>query len=685
MVIKNNKFFSDKNQLHLSQLMNMMDNIVLILDQNGLVQEVNQIGITKYGLFPDKIYNRPPREILRFSNADGIFTIDEELSTQVEKFKDRYKRKKFKNKQKRKKFNREKKSYLSNENRNENENEITSFFNLKMDAPNGLTYRVNCNLSLYGLKKISSILLITDITEVLKSKIALKENEERFRMILEEGPIAIMVVNSNGKPGYINPFFEKLSGYNKAELTPFDFTQVVAPEDKKIASGFLKNLFKQSRGKRRQEIVLNSEFKIRRKTGENRIVNVTASPIQNESGEIAFGVLMLEDITEKENSARKLIKAKRKLELYSKKLEHQVEIRSSELINKNKVLERTIEELQNTQSHLVQAEKMAVLGNLIAGIAHEINSPVGILQSSILSITDDLEYSIDHLPELIRSLDPSQYYIWHKIFQKAIKNQNNAFSSVELRKRRKEIFRFLTERNIDFKRNFPALLVNCGLTIENIDEYKILLELEGKEEMIRTASKLSEISELVNTVDIASDRISKVIQALQKYSHSSNSNIENDDKHRELCEINLQDGIETVLTLYQYRIKDRIRIIKNYESNDNVVCNPDEINQVWTNLINNAIYAIPRAGTITITIHSADKYMLVSILDTGSGILEQYQDDIFKPFFTTKPRGEGSGLGLDIVKKIVEKHNGSITLSRSDKNGSEFTVRLPKSVRSKYE
>jgi two-component system NtrC family sensor kinase len=142
-------------------------------------------------------------------------------------------------------------------------------------------------------------------------------------------------------------------------------------------------------------------------------------------------------------------------------------------------------------------------------------------------------------------------------------------------------------------------------------------------------------------------------------------------------ESDLAEGLETVLTIYQNQIKHGTELVRKIEPTPQVRCLPDEINQVWTNLIHNALQAMDHKGTLTIGLRREGEHALVSISDTGCGIPPELRERIFQPFFTTKAAGEGTGLGLDIVRKIVEKHAGKITVESEVGLGSTFTVHLP--------
>ena len=171
---------------------------------------------------------------------------------------------------------------------------------------------------------------------------------------------------------------------------------------------------------------------------------------------------------------------------------------------------------------------------------------------------------------------------------------------------------------------------------------------------------------------LAVDKASKIIFALKNYSRK--------DYRDEKVEASIVQGIEIVLTLYHNQIKQGVEVIKDLEDVPTIWCYPEELNQVWTNLIYNALQAMDFKGLMEISTRVVENHILVTVKDTGKGIPENVRGRIFEPFFTTKPMGEGSGLGLDIVKKIIDKHNGKIYFETEMLKGTTFFVELPLSV-----
>ena len=172
------------------------------------------------------------------------------------------------------------------------------------------------------------------------------------------------------------------------------------------------------------------------------------------------------------------------------------------------------------------------------------------------------------------------------------------------------------------------------------------------------------------TIITSVEKASKVVFALKNYAHFDTSG------NKQLVQI--KNGIETVLEIYHNQLKRNIKVIRNYQDIPQIWCYPDELIQVWTNLIQNAIQAMQDRGRLTISTRLENRSVKVEIWDSGSGIPPDIKDRIFEPFFTTKAIGEGSGLGLHISKQIIDKHQGTIDVT-SKPGQTKFTICLPDS------
>ncbi len=330
-------------------------------------------------------------------------------------------------------------------------------------------------------------------------------------------------------------------------------------------------------------------------------------------------------------------------------------------------LANALQQLKESQSQLIQSEKMASLGQLIAGIAHEVNTPLGAIKASNESIVYSMQESLEKQHELFNLLPEDKLEDYISLVNKCKENPAH-YSSKEIRSFRKFITTQLEEQGIEDADSMADTLVDMDIT-DDITPFIPLLKDKHVDLILDSGYNLSSQFKSSLVIGTAVDKASKVVFALKNYSRSG------EKANKETADITT--GIETVLTLYDNRLKEGVELIKNYEDIPEILCYPDELNQVWTNLINNAAYAMDYKGTLEISVKKEDKNVIVGIKDSGKGIPEEIAEKIFNPFFTTKPVGEGTGLGLDIVKKIIKKHEGTIELECSPGSGTEFTITLP--------
>lgn len=288
------------------------------------------------------------------------------------------------------------------------------------------------------------------------------------------------------------------------------------------------------------------------------------------------------------------------LQVLYKELDSKVKERTKELESANN-------ELKNTQAMMVHSEKMRSLGQLVAGITHEINNPVNFIYGNMVHLKN---YS-NALLEII-----SLYEEFEE----------------ELTEEKREQLKQLKEKiELDFiKEDLPMLIKSCH---------------EGTE------------------------RTKNIILDLKNFSRMDEMVINN---------IDLPKEIETTLNILYNKIKGKIEVIKEYDENVPLIEGyGGQINQVFMNIIDNSCYAIKDKGTIHIRLQKEGNDVIIEIKDDGCGMNKEQLSKIFEPFFTTKPVGEGTGLGMSISYKVIQNHNGTITVESEEGKGTKFTIRLP--------
>ncbi len=380
----------------------------------------------------------------------------------------------------------------------------------------------------------------------------------------------------------------------------------------------------------------------------------------NSSDEIGLLATSFNKLIREVNSlVKKQREANKKLADYNQNLEKKVEERTKELSN-------TLRQLQTAQVEIIQAEKMAALGHLVAGIAHEINTPLGAIQASISNIGSSLDNSLEQLPKLFKNLSSEQLKEFCLLLSWATERKE-MLSSREERQLRRKLKAILKEQDIEEADKLGELLSRMNI-MESLDPILSILKSESAVFMVNCAYQLASIKNNSKNIGLATERAGKIVFALKTYLHQ--------DSCDKMQEVKISESVDLMLTLYQNQIKRGIEVRKNYESVRPIWCYAEELTQVWSNLIGNAIQAMNYEGELKIQIKEENKYVVVEIEDSGSGIDEQIEEKIFEPFFTTKAPGEGSGLGLHIVKQIIDKHQGNIEFS-SENGHTTFRVLLP--------
>ncbi len=392
---------------------------------------------------------------------------------------------------------------------------------------------------------------------------AVRQSEQRLRTIIDSTPLGIVITNEECKIEYVNSAYAQLYGYQPSELIGNSFTMIVPPDKREfwidLHAKYLAG-YKDIRG----------EWEVRHKTGKPIYILADAARIVGTDGK-PKKVTFVSDISE-------LIKLK--------------------------------DDARQSEMQLMQAEKMSSLGQMVAGVAHEMNTPLGFVRSNM-----------DLLMEMFAEM-------------KILLERYNSL--------REEILH-----------GSPVSVAQAMAAIE---------EATQKFTLYKQVDKISQ-----NSID-GLTRIQELVSNLRNFSRLDEANFK---------PASLNQLLDSTLNIAGYLLKD-ITVEKHYGNVPNVMCYAAQLNQVFLNLITNAVQAITHDhGKITISTAREGESIVVKITDNGIGIAPEHLNKIFEPFFTTKEIGKGTGLGLSIVYKIVEKHHGTIHVESERGKGSTFTITLP--------
>ncbi|EGK90056.1 PAS domain-containing sensor histidine kinase [Microcoleus vaginatus PCC 9802] len=441
-----------------------------------------------------------------------------------------------------------------------------------------------------------------DITDRLSLAAQVRASEELFRTIFEDAPIAIYLANlDDNKLVRVNKTYCEMLGYTAEELLNKTFTELGHPED------YPNNLQVAHSLERGETNSYQIEIRQLAATGKIVWVNVTATLIRDAEGKAIYKLGMIENITNRKISAAAL------------------QASESQLRKQASQLQEAYEQLQNAQIQLVQSEKMSSLGQMVAGIAHEINNPATFINGNI-------SHTYNYFHDLIELLS---------LYQEC----------------------------------YPSPVPQIAEKVKD-------LELDFLKE---------DLPRMLNSMRVGIERISKIVLSLRNFSRLDES---------EMKLVDLHEGIDSTLLILQHRLhqgsrKSRIEIIKEYGKISKIHCCAGQLNQVFLNIISNAIDALenqPQPRTIVIRTlmkkaglksHSKNQLtdcdrIVICIADSGPGMSEDVRKRLFDPFFTTKPVGAGTGLGLSISHQIVvEKHKGSLRCISAPGQGAEFWIEIP--------
>jgi PAS domain S-box-containing protein len=410
---------------------------------------------------------------------------------------------------------------------------------------NGERVDVEVSANVIAFRSRSAVLLhARDIRERRR----LEREVAQLALFPENNPMPVLRLDERGEVLYENPAAKR---YSASIGRPDATIKDVLPKD---FVGELKNAIDE------QRIVLHHRYR-----AEGRHLSLSYRPLPAARELFA----MIVDETDRVLAEQKIVK-------YAEELES------------------TNRQLREAQSQLVQSEKMASLGNLVAGVAHELNTPIGAVASNV------------------------------DVQRRAIEVVRNGLAVAELA---------------------PHVTANP-----------------------RIGKALGILEETTKVTRDASERVSRIVKSLRNFARL-------DEAERKKADIH--EGLDSTLTLLRHELRGGIEVVKDYGTLPEIDCFPNQLNQVFMNILVNACHAIEETGKITIATRLDGKNAIVSITDTGKGIKPEHLSKVFDPGFTTKGVGVGTGLGLSISFRIIQDHRGTISVASEVGKGTTFTLRLP--------
>ncbi|TGL87516.1 GHKL domain-containing protein [Leptospira congkakensis] len=370
-----------------------------------------------------------------------------------------------------------------------------------------------------------------------------------------------------------------------------------------------------------------------------------------------------------------LIQWRRLNKQYSENLKKQVEVRTEELKNSNEYLQvlnqsllNTLKELTEAQDRLLASEKLAVIGQLAAGMAHELNTPLGAIVSSNSFLSNFLNHKLKSVIDVIVGFSEQDSIRFYKVLEESLKNRTFIEGKTERMIKKDLAIKFAAIDKMGLYGEHMQLVVETGVYRLG-DELVKILESAKSLQILEVVASINTAYRSNQIISVASEKATYVIKALKSYLISDKEIVNGDTV------VDLVFEIETILSLYHYNLT-KVNIVKTYITDKKCIGNRDKLNQVWINLLNNALQAMSYNGTLEIRIQSVENWLKISIIDSGTGIADSIKTKIFDPFFTTKPDGEGMGLGLDICRKIITQMDGKIELEDVPEKTC-FSVWLP--------
>ncbi len=467
-------------------------------------------------------------------------------------------------------------------------------------------------------------------------------SEDKYRGLFENANEGIIILrNPQGQIADVNREVERASGYTKKELLQNEFLALFATEEMEKTRDYLKEVAE--KGEARADYL-----SLRKKDGTFMAVDLSIKRI--DLGDESFYQVMVRDLTKQRRLEKKIVESKRNLEAIFDGIGDQLSLQASdyEILRVNKAV---IENYRTTYQELI--------GRKCYEAYYQRSLPC---ERCPVSVTVETKKPAS---SLIKSPDRDTLY---RIFSYPILDEKeNLISVIEYVKDITEEQR-LQEQLIQSEKLAGIGILASGVTHEINNPLSGII---GMAEVALEEEDPSKNEDYLRDILNCAQRIGEIVKGLKSYSRLA--------KKEDLSPVNVNDVLEESLKMVQLAIKkNTVEVVKKFQPVEKIKANTGEIQQVFTNLITNAFQAMDgRGGKLVISTRSLNDLVEVKVSDDGMGIPQKYLSQIFDPFFTTKKPGEGTGLGLNIVYRIVTKHEGTIDVESTEQVGTTFTIKFP--------
>ena len=491
---------------------------------------------------------------------------------------------------------------------------------------------------------------------VAKARMALRKSEAEFRSVMESAVDAIISGDADGTIRSWNSAASALFGFSQSEVIG-EPIELIIPE--RFREPHQKGLRRVSSGGPSRVIGKTVELAAMRKDGSEFPIELSLATWLLDDRRYYTGIIR--DIGERKRAEEALLAS-----------EAALRDKTAELEEKNEALARTVARLNEAHNQLVVQKKMASLGKLSAGMAHELNNPASAVQRGA-----------DQLRDAISKLLGVQLRLYEQDFGQAELEALSALEGVAQERatkptdldalgradREAEIEAWLEERGIDRAWDLAPDLVGMGCIQEDLESLSQRFGPAQLPVALEWLSRSQAVYGLIAELGLGAHRITELVGALKSYTYMDRAPIQS---------VDVREGLDSTLIILHSKLKAGVTVHRAYDEDvPRIQARGSELNQVWTNLIDNAIDAMDGRGELHLRVRSEPPWLVVEVEDEGPGIPEDLGAEIFDPFVTTKSPGEGTGLGLNISYDIVvKKHAGRIDFDSSPE-GTRFRVRLP--------